>query len=306
MFIYKKLLLIFVVCAVAAITVPAQLPGYTEVTPVLARPDQFGFTHSVEGCDLRENGIYDEAKLKPLLRRKECAEWVKTLNVDFVRHTLVAYSAAGDCHMQVVTKVFRSEREKKYLVIINHIYGGCRAAGWRQGWIVLEKIPADYTLEIKEVRIDRNYGPDVKGFQFPVEKKPSGIKPEILESREIDVKECLPLERQSQWILIKNEFLQTAIEGKGTKCAEYFNSLAIDFNNYTLAGYNVNTGHCQRPESLEQKLVKDFDEKSYTLMITYAPPRGSCDVATYHPVWVLVPKLPEGYSFNFEVNGHRE
>ena len=299
---YKKILLIlFVVCAGAATTVQAQLPGYTEVTPVLDRPDPWGFRHSAQGCYFIESGSYDEAKLMPLLARKECAESIKALNVDFARHTLIAFSARGDCHMQVATKVFRSDTEKKYLLIINSIYGGCRAAGSREGWIVIDKMPSGYTLEVKEVLVDNARGPEVSGFQFPVEKRPSGIKPEILESRELDVMGCLPLEHQSQWVLIKNEFLQTALEGKGSQCAEYFKNLAIDFNSYTLVGYNVNTGHCQRP-SLELTVVKDFDEKSYTLKISYTPPRyGSCQVATYHPVWVVVPKLPKGYSFNFEV-----
>jgi hypothetical protein len=294
--------LIFVILVAGLIAVRAQLPaGYTEATPV--RDTNLPFDsggHSHSACFLRaDDGIYDEAKLKPLLEKPECAEEIKALKVDFARHTLVAWSAHSDCHMGAATKVFRSDTDKKYLVITNIIYGGCRASGSRQGWIVLDKIPAGYTLEMKEVRIDRIHGPQTEGFQFP--KAPSNIKPEPMESREVDVKDCLPLERQSQWILIKSEYLKTALENKGPECAEHFRNLAIDFDKYTLAGYNVNTGDCGRPAGLEQKAFRDAGENRYVLEISYPRRSGSCHVPIWHAVWVLVPKLPEGYSFDFEV-----
>ena len=123
--------------------------------------------------------------------------------------------------MRAHTKVFRSEAEKKYLVIVNNIYGGCRAGGSRSGWIVLDKIPADYTLEMKEVRVDRIHGINDAGADFYFPKRKSNIKPVLIESREIEVLDCLPLDRQSQWILIKDEFLQTALDGKSRECKQH-------------------------------------------------------------------------------------
>jgi hypothetical protein len=252
---------------------------------------------------MREGGgIFDEARLKPLLEKKECAEELKTLNIDFAKHTLIGWSAHSDCHMHVRTRVFRDDAEKKYLVIINNIYGGCRAGGSRSGWIVLDKIPVDHTLEMKEVRVDRIHGINAEGYDFYFPKPKSNIKPVRLESREIDVLGGLPLERQSQWILIKDEFLQTALDGKSPECKQLFKNLAIDFDKYTLAGYNVNTGHCSRPPNLEQKVFDDADEKRYVMEIGYTRPSGYCQVPTYHPIWVLVPKLPAYYGFQFKVN----
>lgn len=277
-------------------TAPTQPPaGYTEVTPARPLPGIFNYS----GCYIREDGIFDEAKLKRLKERKECAEELKTLNVDFVKHTLIGWSARSDCHMQVKTRVFRSDAEKKYLVVINNIYGGCRAGGSRAGWIVVDKIPDGYALDVKEVRVDRIHGVNADGADFYFPKPPSNIKPVLIESREIEVLGCLPLDRQSQWILIKDEFLQTALDGKSRECRQLFKNLAIDFDKYTLAGYNVNTGHCYRPADLEQKVFDDAGEKQYLMEIGYTRPPGSCHVPRWHAVWVLVPKLPADYGFQF-------
>jgi hypothetical protein len=287
---------------IAFMAAMAQLPaGYTEVRPLKgARADLLGLgSHS--GCWIRQDGIYDEAALTPLLADKECAESIKALNVDFAKQTLVGWSARSDCHMQVRIKTFRSDSEKKYLVIVNNIYGGCRAGGSRSGWLVLDKIPAGYTLDVKEVRVDRIHGINADGKDFYFPEPPPVSTPVLIVSREIDVKNCLPLDRQSQWILIKEEFLQTALEGKGRECKQHFKDLAIDFDKYTLAGYNVNTGHCNRPTGFEQKAFRDDGLKRFVLEISYPDNRGACHVPRWHSVWVLVPKLPADYSFEFEV-----
>lgn len=296
----KRWILLFAIVAGGILSALAQLPeGYAEVTPVKGWPaDRAGG----RACWIRESGVYDEAKLKLLLTDKECAESVKALNVDLTKQTLVGWSAQSDCHMQVRTRVFRSDADKKYLVIINNIYGGCRAGGSRSGWIVLDKIRSDHTLEVQEVRVDRIHGinGDGKDFYFP--KPPSNIKPVPIESHNIDVKGCLPLSGQSQWILIKDEFLQTALEGKGRECRRYFKDLGINFDKYTLAGYNVNTGDCERPADLLQRVFDDAGEKRYVMEISFSRPSyRSCHVPTWHAVWALVPKLPADYSFEFAI-----
>lgn len=295
-------LLLLIICGGGAIVVPAQPPaGYTEITPAkTSASSPLGDVAS--DCWIRESGVYDEARLKPLLADKKCAESIKALGIDFAKQTLVGYSVASDCHMRVWTKVFRSDTEKKFLVIINNIYGGCRAGGWREGWIVLDKMPADYTLDMKVVMVDPVHRPGTAEDEFQFPKQPSGIKPEMLESREIDVKGCLPLDRQSQWVLIKDEYLQKALEGKSKECVEHFKNLAINFDKYTLAGYNVDTGACRRPPGLTQKLFKDTDENRFVLEISYPENIGACHIIIYQPIWVLTPKLPEGYSFEFKEN----
>lgn len=285
-------------------TAPTQPPeGYVEVAPANRNnADLLGLGGSARDCFRVEDGIYDEAKLAALRKDAKCAESIKALNVDHTKHTLIGWSAHSDCHMGVRTKIFRSETEKKYLVIINNIYGGCRAGGSRSGWIVIDKIPKGYSFEMKEVRVDRIHGINAGGADFYFPKPKSNIKPVRLESREIEVLDCLPLDRQSQWILIKDEFLQTALDGKGSECKQLFKNLAIDFDKYTLAGYNVNTGDCSRPPDLGHQVFNDAGEKRYVMEISYIRNYGSCHVPRWHAVWVLVPKLPEYYGFEFKEN----
>lgn len=285
----------------ADVAAHAQLPaGYVEIQPVNHGPMLFRMRPSPD-CYIRSDGIYDEEKLKPLQANPKCAEHLRSLNVDHKTQTLIRYSARGDCHMQIRTKIFRSDTDKKYLLVINNVYGGCRAGGSREGWMVIDKIPEGYGLNIREVRVDRIHGvnADGKDFYFPIQ--PSGIKPELIESREIDVKGCLPLDRQSQWILMKEEFLQSALEVRSRECKALFAVLAIDFDKYTLAGYNVNTGDCSRPPSLSQKVYKDFDEKRYRMEISYDKPAAGCEELTWHALWVIVPKLPADHGFKFEL-----
>jgi hypothetical protein len=231
---------------------------------------------------------------------EECAEAIKALNIDFTKQTLIGWSAHSDCHMQVKIKVFRSDTEKNFLVIVNNIYGGCRAGGSRSGWIALDKMPAGYTLNTKEVRVDRIHGINADGKDFYFPKQPTGIKPQIMESREVDIKGCLPLERQSQWVFIKQEFLQKALEGKSAECKAVFNDLTIDFDKYWPAGYNFSTGDCERPAGITHKVVKDFDLEMYSLEISYDKPKVGCHVLTYHPIWVVLEKPADGFRFDIE------
>lgn len=292
---------LFVTILSAGVPAHAQLPpGYVEIQPLNSLPAFFG-TRSGTDCYLRDDGVYDEEKLKPLLVRSSCAESIRALKVDHKTQTLIGYSARGDCHMRLRAKIFRSDTDKKYLLVINNIYGGCRAGGSRDAWMVIDKIPEGYELNIREVLVDRIHGVNADGQDFYFPKQPSGIKPELLESREIDVKGCLPLDRQSQWILMKDESLQRALEGKSSECKALFAALAIDFAKYTLAGYNVSTGDCSRPLSLSQKVYKDFDEKRYRMEISYDKPVAGCEQLTWHALWAVVPKLPGDHGFVFEL-----
>lgn len=300
---FLALLLVLIGSSFAgAVTVRAQLPeGYVEVFPQRSIPTGWGRS-GVAPCSIREDGVFDQAALQKLFTTPKCEASIKAMNLDLSRQTLVGYSVGGDCHMRVSIRTFRSDRDKKYLTIINNIYGGCRAGGWRSGWIVLDKMPAGYTLEVKEVRVDRIHSLDDETvFKFP--KLPTGIPPEVLESRTVDIRGCLPMTGQSQWVFIKKDFLLEGIDrypDQKAECTEVLANLDIDFDKYDLAGYNVNTGDCARPDAMEARVVKDYDEVVYRLEISYPKPAKPCDVLTYHPLWVVVPKAPSGYSFRIE------
>ena len=71
------------------------------------------------------------------------------------KESLVYYRVSSDCHMRIAVKVFRSVADRKYKVIINNIYGGCRAGGMCAGWLVFEKMPPGYNVDMNVVRVDR-------------------------------------------------------------------------------------------------------------------------------------------------------
>ena len=77
---------------------------------------------------------------------------------------------------------------------------------------------------------------------------------------------------------------------------------SIDFKRFTLLGVNINSGYCRVPVGLDYKTVRDDDKKLYTLQVSYIDPQGSvCRAMSSYDLWVLVPKMPEGYEAKFEV-----
>jgi hypothetical protein len=283
-------------------SVAAQPEGYTEI------PQLSTLVTARLGCPLPQNGVYDEAQLEAALRNKSCAYPILSPGVDFQTQTLIGYGVGSDCHMRVTTKVFRSDAEKKYKVIINNIYGGCRAGGWRRGWIVIEKLPEDYTLEIVEVKVDRIHGVGSDSFAFP---KPPSTKTRVsLETREVDLKGCRPTAGMAQWVIRSSHHFETGPdldETEKKRCLDHFKSLNIDFETHTLVHYAFENGHCARPPDLRFETIREFSsdarENRNLLRISFRSAGADyCRTWTTYPLWVIVPKLPEGFRFDFQAN----
>lgn len=265
------------------------------------------------GC-FNGSGVFDAEMLRSVIAKndasayqRECADPTKGMGIDLAKQTLVRYSVGSDCHMRVVTKVIRSDTEKKYKLVINNIYGGCRASGWRQGWVAFEKMPPGYVFEFAEVKVDRVHGP-IRETDFAWPKPPSIKTREPLTVSEIDLKDCLPAAGQSQSILQTPKHLEDAIardESTKIRCTQHLKSLNIDFEKQTLVGYGFASGHCARPPQLSFELVKEISsdpaENRYILSAIYADAGEKyCKVWTAYQVWVLVPKLPIGFGFDLE------
>lgn len=77
-----------------------------------------------------------------------CA-FLKRLEVDFNQHTLLTYGVNGDCFVRAKARVIRNDSNKSYVLRITKIYGGCRAAGSFEGWLVIEKVPPDYKIAVE-------------------------------------------------------------------------------------------------------------------------------------------------------------
>ncbi|MBC8028905.1 MAG: hypothetical protein H7Z16_02245 [Pyrinomonadaceae bacterium] len=78
---------------------------------------------------------------------KDRCAFLKRLKVDFSKHSLLNYRVNGDCFIRATAKVTRNEIVKKYTLWITRIYGGCRAAGTFEGWLVVDKLLPDYDVE---------------------------------------------------------------------------------------------------------------------------------------------------------------
>lgn len=212
----------------------------------------------------------------------------------------IEFHLAGDCHMRVAAKAFLDEKERKYMVILNNIYGGCRAGGWRSGWVVFEKANRDYQVELSEVRIDRSEYRPADDFEFP--KPAPTISREEVTISEVDLGGCIQLAGQSQWIFSNAEWLHSAI-GSGPRrerCTERVGYLAIDFDRETLVGWSFASGYCGRPEGLGFSAVKETssDPKGNRLVIDAryeAVGDDYCKEWRTHAVWLVVPRPPDGY-----------
>lgn len=245
-------------------------------------------------CRLAGNEVIDEEKFKKIIADKACLSG-EPLKVDFGKQTLIGYGVGGDCFVTATARVFRSESAKKYKVRIRNIWGGCRAAGSFQGWLVIEKIPAGYTVEFTETRADWRKDSEqeiVSGFE-------TKASPEILETRAIDLKGCLPLYRQSAIIIKDAEaYLKAMYDTERERCLKAIEK--IDFDRHALLGIEINSGYCGYPLGLQYETVKEVERKRYLVNISYIEPRASCRAYSQYDLWLLVPKLPDGYEVKFE------
>lgn len=293
-----KIPLIFIAVLFLAVSINAQIPVKTiEETeiPVLKKIG-LGYLQ----CRVPENVVIaGEQKFKEIITDDDCPS-SKILEVDFTKQTLIGFIVRGDCFVRAAAKVFRRDNEKKYTVRIKNIWGGCRAAGSFQGWLVIEKIPSDYTVEFTGTRVDGNDGIS-EDEEFSYITLPTPQKNEILETRQVELKGCIQTIFNKKFIIKDRETFLKTIRNDASRDFCLKNLEKIDFDKNTLLGIELNTGYCRTPPGLESQAVKDEAEKQYILNISYTGPQGLCRALSQYDLWILVPKLPENYTVKFNV-----
>ncbi len=283
--------------------------------------------------------VYNEETLKKLLAFKQCSEILGDRKIDLQKETLVGWQAGSDCHMRVENRLYRNDEKKLFTLVTKNFYGGCRAGGWRQGMFAIDKIPADYKFKFVEYRIDDLYGKSplpwpkneetwtADGQKLPPEPPAAidgptkgitslaeflssappaaadGSKTTSLETLEIDLKGCARVRNISyQTVIRDDETLQKAngSGGGGDICRKILEK--IDFSKHTLLGIYITSDYCNRPHGLEYKTIRDDTKKLYTLQVSYTDPQGSlCRRIGHYDLWVLVPKMPDGYDAAFNL-----
>lgn len=137
----------------------AQIADDNEVAVTII--DKIDSGHLGSGYCLRwpdEPGpVIDEETFRKLLasespnesrRSKDRCAFLKRLKVDFSKHSVLTYRVQGDCFVRARAKVTSNDNTRKYTLRITKIYGGCRAAGSFEGWLVIDTLLPDYKVEV--------------------------------------------------------------------------------------------------------------------------------------------------------------
>ena len=128
------------------------------------------------------------------------------------------------------------------------------------------------------------------------------ISAQVLETKDFEMKGCIQIYGKESFVIKTEAELLEQIRSDASRkyCLE--NLEKIDFKKNSLLGINLNTGYCRTPLGLEYQAVKNEDDKSFALNITYFDPRGAvCRALSEYDLWVLVPKLPDDYEVKFDV-----
>jgi hypothetical protein len=123
-----------------------------------------------------------------------------------------------------------------------------------------------------------------------------------LETRAFEMKDCIQMYRQNQFVITDNETYLKTIRSDASRDRCLKKLEKIDFSKHTLLGIEINSGYCEIPLGLTYQTVRDKAKKQYLVGISYLDPQGSfCRAYSQYDLWMLVPRLPEGYEVKFEV-----
>jgi hypothetical protein len=136
--------------ALPAVPSPAHgLQGGAEtVVPVVK-------TATARRCGNVADGVVDEETFRKMASDEGCSA-LKDLDVDFNSQTLIVVTVRGDCFVRASVEIKRDDDAKKYTCEVRKVYGGCRAAGRFERWVVVEKLRPEYKLEFATVTSERD------------------------------------------------------------------------------------------------------------------------------------------------------
>lgn len=245
-----------------------------------------------------DNGVMTKERFEKLIVEKQCSDLKIRLNVDFEKESLITFRAARDCYMQASAKVFRNDEAKKYIVKVDVKDGGCRAAGNYQGWLVVEKLKPDYTVEFTERDVKKIYA---EWLEKDVSHFPSKPFSEKIEPAQIDLKGCIQTNFIDEFVIrTQYQYLKSLRKDASNYCCLQ-NLAPIDFEKYSLLGIGLKTDYCGVPRGLEYKLTKEPENKQYIFSVSYLKAEQICRRIGYYDLWLLVPKLEENYSVKFDL-----
>jgi hypothetical protein len=252
-------------------------------------------------CSRAGEMAYTAEGLQKLLESdKECREPAE-LKVDFAKESLIGYEINGDCQVRAIASLRRSDKTKTYTVAVKIISGGCRAVGNYFGWLVVDKLAPDYKVSYTAARAER-YDKKLAAEELSFLRSLNSPYFQTLETREIEMKDCIQLIRSRKMAILNNEEFLRAVRNDASRGRCLKELEKIDFGKYSLLGININSGYCGVPAGLEYQAYRDDLKEQYLLSISYIEPNGTCRHLSQYDVWTLVPKMPDAYEAVFETN----
>jgi hypothetical protein len=111
-----------------------------------------------------------------------------------------------------------------------------------------------------------------------------------------DVGDCFLYTSLDSQVVIDDAGKWTAFKQKYLKFCDTLKLENIDFTQHMLVGYKLKTYGCN--VAFHRKLTIDDSTKTYTYAIEQQLCRG-CNTELTSPNWVIMPKLPAGYTIVF-------
>lgn len=246
------------------------------------------------GCAIMsKSGVFNsEWELRSIKGGDNCLNPIKLLGIDFAKHTLISYQVAGDCFVRAKAGVFRRDEAKTYHVRITERYGGCRAGGRFQGWVVVDKIPDHYKVVFSERRLKSG-----EELEIDLIEDVLSLTKTELEFRKYEMKNCVRMFGEGKQFVIKTEAeFRAAV--RSDVCLEKLEK--INYEKETLLGLSLYTGSCDVPDGLKYRVARDDAKKRFVVFISYYE-GGICRAYATYNAWLVVPKLPDDYTVKFEV-----
>lgn len=279
----------------------AQKPAhYREVVPIAS------VTTDPLWCRPKSGG-YDTPPVFGDTNGEKCEETVADLNFEPATQRLIYWASGGDCHLSVIAKVFKSDVDKRIRIVLNTTYGGCRAAGWKAGWILIDKPEKGYLVSVENVDIDRihNSNEETRDAEFRFPAPPSVVTSKEIEILRFEDAGCLRLTGKSQHLISSVESLQRTLADYPPEhpCQKLFRLVKPDFSKEVLLGASFQSGYCDLPFGLDYTLIKETSsnprENTVVFKLTYTdvPKDKFCMVYKTYAIWVRAPKFDPGYQF---------
>jgi hypothetical protein len=101
--------------------------------------------------------INDQGTFKKLIEENKSGqcEDQKDVKIDFAKYTILGVNVFADCHTEISLKIIKNDKARVYEFITHEKYGGCRGMDVFSEFVLVEKLPENYSVKFTHIRNDR-------------------------------------------------------------------------------------------------------------------------------------------------------